>query len=142
MKDEAKERCKVRAENSEDDDGEVEGSIVLVRVINAAADSDTRAEVTTLPATGQLVRTVSRALSADDARASEDVDRRDGRRCYSGTALGGLTEAMKLESQLLLLKRELHLYQAFDEASGGELRSFHSRSDIQMVIHTDKTVVA
>ena len=112
--------CKQMAQSSEDEE---DGSIVLVRVparnvINATASPST-ADLAKMP-TAELVRTVGRALSADDnARAAEVGEERVW---HSGTALGGLTEAMKLESQLLLLKRELHLYQAFDEASGGKRR--------------------
>ena len=111
--------------NEEDEDDRMEGSIVLVRVlpagsavINASAESRGSGELTISPSAGQLVRTAGRSSSADGYHRDE-VGKGEGR-SYSGTALGALTEAMKLESQLLLLKRELHLYQAFDEASGGK----------------------
>ena len=60
-------------------------------------------------------------------RLSKEVEKRGKgekykqHRRYLDSSLTGLMGAMKLESQLLLLKRELQLYEVFDNASSGKL---------------------
>lgn len=81
----------------------------------------------------------SRALSADDHEHHDHVreprttkqaeegryesqkdDHQNQKYRASNTGLKGLMAAMKLESQMILLRRELQLYQTFDDYSSGE----------------------
>jgi len=105
--------CGKQMVQSEDEE---DGSMILVqvparKVIKTGSNTVDLADVST----AHLVRSVSTALSVDGGRSDEVAK---DRRYQPGSALSGLTEAMKLEGQLLLLKRELRLYQHFDKASG------------------------
>lgn len=109
-RDQSRQMTQIEVEDDED------GSMVLVRVprknimpvhsINAIRQDSP---------TAQQATRVNKALSVDDLRCEYIRNRRH----VSGTELTGLTMAMTLESQMLLLKRKLCLYQAFDESSGG-----------------------
>lgn len=109
----------IRAGQSEDD--EEDGSMVLVKVPlkNVMPASSSTADLSKL-STGQLVKTVSKALSIDDVRREPGEQCALDHRCSSGTDVYGLITAMRLESLLILLKRALNLYQDFDDSSGGE----------------------
>lgn len=66
-------------------------------------------------------------ISEERGRKEKEMDKRGKRQQKhhsSESALYGLMGAMKLESQLLLLRRELQLYQVFNDACGGECPSF------------------
>ena len=101
----------------EDDD---DGSMVLVRVPKThmlAANYSNEALSTS--SNGNSVTKASSVLRLDTLHPHDYLVDLKARRHCSGTQLTGLSLAMKLESQLLLLKRELHLYQAFDDSSEG-----------------------
>ena len=104
--------CKQKSQ-SEDDE---EGSMVLVRVPvqNVVHVIGSNADDSSKEATGQLVKTAGRVLDTNE-KCGEGAKGN----CWEA-ALDGLTKAMKLESHLLLLKRQLNLYEAFDDASGRE----------------------
>lgn len=109
-RDQSRHMTQIEVEDDED------GSMVLVRVprknIMPVQPINARRQDSPMV---QLVTSVNKALSVDDLRREYIKDRRQ----VSGTKLTGLTLAMKLESQLLLLKRKLCLHRAFDESSGG-----------------------
>ena len=94
-----------------------DGSMVLVqRPANVTSSSSDLAVM--LPG-GRYVKSLG---SAGDiyAISRENLVKDDRLQSFSGTVLWGLTTAMKVESALYLLKRELCLYQEFDGACGGK----------------------
>ncbi|KAL6715138.1 hypothetical protein ACLMJK_007401 [Lecanora helva] len=128
-KNDAKEDCEPSAETQDDAgfDGE-DGSIVLVKIlpagttiINAPTKASPAANLVDSSSKGELMKAGAKSANGDDAHSREEGGPQNRPPC-PGSALSALTEAMKLESQLLLLKRVLHLYQAFDNASGEVFR--------------------
>ncbi len=106
----------------EDDD---DGSIIVVKVPmqNITSANPSNVDLSKL-STGQLIKTVSKALSVDNLRGERDTYGQgyvQEKRCSTGTELKGLMEVMRLESLLLLLKKYLNLYHDFDESSGGKV---------------------
>lgn len=118
---------KGQSEEEEDD-----GSIIIVKLPrpqNTSANSR-NVDLSKL-STGQLVKTVSKALSVDNLHGERDTYGQgyvQEKRCSSGTELKGLMEVMRLESLLLLLKKYLNLYHDFNESSGGILPHFSPSS--------------
>ena len=105
----------LRYEDDEDD-----GSMVIVRVpkTHVLATQYSNENLAT-SSNGQLTTKGAVALRLDHLHPDDHVAKlKAGRHCH-GTRVTGLSLALKLESHLLLLRRELHLYQAFDESSEG-----------------------
>ena len=102
---------------SQSEDGE-DGSVVLVKVETKVYEKPGSSTVNgDKEPTGQLVKVGPRLSNGTDINEEEN---RVERLYVSTVAIGGLTKVMKLESQLLLLRRMLRLYLVFDEASGSE----------------------